>query len=142
MKISRAPFALRVVRRREGLAGIVYQRSADNRGRNRLRRVASLGPLAFVAGTPLLREAVRAAGDRRRKLAPGPYYALDADWGPRVAAFALVSSGLRDGERLGRAADHLRHADAAEAAWWLGLMTGPGGDRAVRALRILTEAVR
>ncbi len=142
MKIARAPFALRVVRRRDGLAGIVYQRSADSHGHNRLRRVASLSPLAFVAGTPLFREAVRAAGERRRKLTPGPFYPLDGDWGPRVAAFALLAAGLRDGERLGRAAGHLRHADAAETAWWLGLMTGPGGDRAVRALRILTEAVQ
>jgi len=142
MRIAKAPFALRVVRRRDGLAGIVYQRSADTKGRNRLHRVASLGSLTFIAATPLLRKAVRAGGDPRRKLAPGPYYPLDADWGPRVAAFALLSAGLRDGERLSRAASHLRNADAAETAWWLGLMTGPGGNRAIRALRILTEAVR
>jgi len=36
----------------------------------------------------------------------------------------------------------LRQADGAEAAWWFGLMTRPGGKRATRALRILTEAVR
>jgi len=142
MRISKAPFALRVVRRRQGLAGIVYHWTADATGRNRLQRLAAIGPLAFVASTPLLREAARAAGDPRRKLLPGPFYPLDEDWGPRVACFALLSSGLRDADRLGRAADRLRRADAAEAAWWLGLMTRAGGGRAVRALRILMEAVQ
>jgi len=40
------------------------------------------------------------------------------------------------------AADALRRADATEAAWWLGLMSGARRARAVRALRILLEAVR
>jgi hypothetical protein len=34
------------------------------------------------------------------------------------------------------------HADAAEAAWWLALMVRPQGKRAIRALRILVEAVK
>jgi hypothetical protein len=40
------------------------------------------------------------------------------------------------------AAGHLKEADAAEAAWWLGAMTRRDGRRAIRALRILTEATR
>lgn len=142
MKIRKAPFAFRVVRRREGLVAIVYQRAADTKGRNRLQRLAAIGPLAFVAGAPLLREAARQAGDERRSLAPGPFYPMDDEWGARVGAYALVASGLRDPEGLSHAADHLRRADGAEAAWWLGLMSRPGGTRAVRALRVLTEAVR
>ena len=33
-------------------------------------------------------------------------------------------------------------ADGTEAAWWLGLMSGSKRIRAVRALRILVEAVK
>ena len=58
-----------------------------------------------------------------------------------MACYAFVAQGLRNGERLLRAAGHLRHADGNEAAWWLGLLTRAEGGRAVRALRILTEAV-
>jgi hypothetical protein len=36
----------------------------------------------------------------------------------------------------------MRSADATEAAWWLGLMNRRDGRRAVRALRILAEAVK
>jgi hypothetical protein len=43
---------------------------------------------------------------------------------------------------LHRAAASLQHADGAEAAWWFGLMTNTKGKRAVRALRILVEAVK
>jgi hypothetical protein len=72
----------------------------------------------------------------------GPFHPLESDWGPRVPCYALVAAGLRNAERLGRAAGHLQHADGAEAAWWLGIMARPNGKRAVRALRILTEAVK
>jgi hypothetical protein len=34
------------------------------------------------------------------------------------------------------------HADGAEAAWWFGLMARPNGKHALRALRILVEAVK
>lgn len=140
MKLRQAPFALRVVRRRGGDAAIVY-RHALNGNHERLARLGALAPLAFSAGGPLLRTAVRAVGGPTSRLVGGPFLPLDADWGARVACYALVATGLRNAERLHRAADHLRHADGAEAAWWLGLMTRPAGERAVRALRILTEAV-
>ena len=45
-------------------------------------------------------------------------------------------------ERLHRAAENLPHADVAGAEWWLGMMTCPGGDRAVGAVRVLLEAVQ
>jgi hypothetical protein len=59
-----------------------------------------------------------------------------------VACYAVISSGLRDPERLHHAAAHLRQADGAEAAWWFGLMGRPDGRRARRALRILLHAVK
>ncbi|NWG12887.1 MAG: hypothetical protein HXY20_05050 [Acidobacteria bacterium] len=104
--------------------------------------MASISPLAFSAGTPLLRAAVRAAGGARARLTTGPYHPLDLDWGARVACYALLASGLCNAERLHRAADNMRNADAMEAAWWLGLMSRRDGRRAVRALRILADAVR
>lgn len=134
-------FAIRVVRRRSGDAAIVYRRLLNGKGQERLTRIGAIGPLAFSAGTPLLRAAVRACNVGSGRLAPGPYLPLDGDWGARVACYALVAAGLRDPEKLHRAASHLERADGTEAAWWLGLMTRPGGSRAVRALRILTEAV-
>ncbi len=76
------------------------------------------------------------------KLTTGPFHPLDADWGARVACYALVGSGLRNAERLHRAAMNLQHADGAEAAWWFGLMGNGGRRRVVRALRILVEAVK
>ena len=42
---------------------------------------------------------------------------------------------------MANAADNLKHADGTEAAWWLGLLTRQDNLRALRALRILTEAV-
>ena len=99
------------------------------------------GTLSFAAATPLLRSAVRAASGPSADLKEGPFYALDPDWGARVACYALLAVGLRNAERLGRAATFIQHLDGAEAAWWLGLMTNGGKTRAVRALRILTEAV-
>jgi hypothetical protein len=158
--LREAPFALRVVQRKEGKAAIVYRRRADAQGRDRLQRVAAISPLAFTASTPLLRDAVSrsqiATSDSQRKsqgaaqerpanpreLTTGPFHPLDADWGARVACFALVGAGLRDGERLMRTANHLRYADPDEAAWWLGMLTRDDNVRALRALRILTEAVQ
>ena len=156
-----APFALRIVQRREGLAAIIYRRQANPKGQDRLRRVAALAPLAFSAARPLLEEAANSAprsprksGDRGprpdRGLRPGPFLPLDTIWGARLACFALLTAGLRNGARLLRAAGHLRQADLAQVTWWLGLLDPPrssrgvhGGDssRALRALRILTEAV-
>ena len=142
MKIREANFALRVVRRRAGDAGVLYRRRLTARGKEHLDRVAALSPLAFASGASLLRSAVRAVSGPAAKLTTGPFHPLDADWGARVACYALVASGLRNAERLSRAASYLKHADGTEAAWWLGLMSRPGGTRAVRALRILVEAVK
>lgn len=140
MNIRRAGFALRVVRRRAGDAAILYRRRLTERHEERLDRVAAISPLAFASGGALLRAAVRAAGSSR--LAPGPFLPLDTDWGSRVACFALVAAGLRNAERMHKAAENLRHADPTEAAWWFGLMSARNGRRAVRALRIFAEAVK
>jgi hypothetical protein len=144
LQLRDAPFAVRVVRRAGGDAAIVYRRGLSDQRHERLVRIGALGPLAYTAAGALLRAALREVGGSRPgrlKLQAGPFHALDADWGARVACYAFVAVGLRDAERLQRAADHLRNADGAEAAWWLGLMARPSGERAVRALRILTEAV-
>jgi len=140
-QIRQATFALRVVRRRAGDAAILYRRTLNAKQDERLSRVAAISPLAFSAAASLLRAAVRASSPDGR-LVPGPFLPLDADWGAKVACFAKIASGLRDAGRLHRAADNLRQADGTEAAWWLGLMIRPGGNRAVRALRILAEAVK
>lgn len=142
MKVREASFALRVVRRRSGDAAIVYRRRLDQNGRERLTKIAPIGTLAFSAGATLLRAAAKGSNGGHARLEPGPFLAMDADWGARVACYALVSTGLKDTGRLHKAASNLQHADGAEAAWWLGLMTQPGGKRAVRALRIIVEAVR
>jgi len=142
MKIREAFFALRVVRRKKGDAAILYRRRLTEKGEERLDRIAAISPLAFSAGASLLRGAVRAIEGPSGKLTPGPFHPLDEDWGARVACYALVASGIRNVDRLHRAATNLRHADGAEASWWLGLMTNSKGKRAVRALRILTEAVK
>ena len=140
MRIREASFALRVVRRRDGDAGIVYRRQLTDSGQ-RLVKVASISPLAFSAGAPLLRAGVRAASDGKGKLEVGPWLSLDDDWGPRVACYGLLSEGLRNPERLHSAAVHLKVADAAESAWWFGTMTNGRAARSIRALRILVEAV-
>ena len=140
--IRQAAFALRVVRRNKGYAGILYRRRLDKKGRERLIKISPVGPLAFSAGTSLLRAAIRANGNPQGKLTTGPFHPLNEDWGARVGCYALIASGLRNAERLHKAAMNLRYADGTEAAWWLGLMTRPGGKRAIRALRILTEAVK
>ena len=141
MTIRQANFALRVVRRRAGDAGILYRRTLTGNQEERLTRIAAISPLAFSAGAGLLRDAVRAMSGKP-KLAYGPFHPLDPDWGARVACYSLVAAGLRDASRLHRAADNLRHADGTEAAWWFGMMANrSSGKRAVRALRILVEAV-
>ena len=142
MNVRRASFALRVVRRGGGDAAILYRRRLTGKGDERLDRVAAISPLAFTSSQGLLRAAVRANSGPAAKLTYGPFHPLDDDWGARIASFALVSRGLRNAERIHRAASHLQHADGTEAAWWLGLMEGAGGRRAVRALRILSEAVK
>ncbi len=142
MKVRQASFALRVVRRRAGDAAILYRRSLTATRQEKLNKIGAISPLAFTAGTPLLRAAVRATSGPATKLTTGPFHPLDEDWGARAACYALVASGLRNAERLHRAATNLQHADGTEAAWWSGLMTNSKGKRAVRALRILVEAVK
>ncbi len=140
MKIREASFALRVVRRAGGDAAIIYRRDLDAQHRERLTRLAAISPLAFTAGAPLLRAAVRAASGPQAALAAGPFHPLNADWGARVACYAMVAAGLKDPQRLNRAAQHLGQADGSEAAWWLGLRTNSRGARAGRSRRILGEA--
>jgi len=142
VNIRKAPFALRVVRRRDGDAAVVYRRRLTKRREERLDRIAAISPLQFSAGAGLLRSAVRATEGKGARLTTGPYHPLDPDWGARVACYALVVRGLRNADRMYKAAENLRRADGAEAAWWFGLMTNSKGKRAVRALRILLEAVR
>ncbi len=142
MKVRESSFALRVVRRRAGDAGVLYRRLLDSRGNERLTRIAAISPLAFSAATSLLRRAVRATAGPGAGLTSGPFHPLDPEWGARVACYSLVARGLRNGERLHRAAENLRHADGPEAAWWFGQMARRDGLRAIRALRILVEAVR
>lgn len=142
MSLREASFALRVVQRRTGLAGILYRRTLTARHEERLTRIAAISSLAFTAGLPLLRAGVRASGGPAAKPVPGPYHALDADWGARIACYALVASGLRNAEGLSKTGRNLKEADGSEAAWWLALMGRRDGKRAVRALRILTEAVK
>ena len=139
MTVRSASFALRIVKRKTGTAAIIYRRSLQTTGAERLIRVAALGPLAYSAGASLLRAAVRGTGITRFE--PGPFYPLDEDAGARVACYTLVARGLRNASRLHNAADNLKRADGTEAAWWLGLMSATRGTRAVRALRILVEAV-
>jgi len=145
LKRPEAQAALRVVQRRGGKAAIVYRRrlasDAQEDLAERLDRVAAVSPLAYTAGARLLREAVRAAEGPKTQLRSGPFHALDADWGARVACYALVASGLKNAGGLGRAAENLRLSDGAEAAWWFGLLDDGRALRAVRALRILVEAV-
>jgi hypothetical protein len=143
MQVRAASFAMRVVRRKSGAAAIIYRRSLNGGGAERLTRVAAIGPLAYSAGVSLLRESVRFTDEHKsRKLEPGPFYPFDQDGGARVACYALVGRGLRNPAGLHSAAQNLKHADGTEAAWWFGLMTAAKGRRAVRALRILLEAVQ
>lgn len=140
MTVRTASFALRVVKRKTGTAAIIYRRSLKTNGSERLTRVAAIGPLAYSAGAALLRSSVRNLDGH--KFVPGPFYPLDQDGGARVACYALVARGLRNASALHNAADNLKRADGTEAAWWLGHMTGNKRMRAIRALRILVEAVK
>jgi hypothetical protein len=140
MSVRAASFAVRIVKRKTGTAAIIYRRSLKADGTERLTRVAALGPLAYSAGASLLRSALRGTG--AAKFVPGPFYPLDEDPGARVACYSLVARGLRNASALHSAADNLKRADGTEAAWWLGLMSGSNRTRAVRALRILVEAVK
>lgn len=140
MTIREASFALRIVKRKQGTAAIIYRRSLNPKAEERLTRVAATSPLAYSAGSSLLRAATRSAGSQ--KLVPGPFYALDPDAGAAVACYAIVSRGLRNATYLHNASENLRRADATELAWWLGIMSGSRSVRAVRALRILVEAVK
>ncbi|MFH1952405.1 MAG: hypothetical protein ABIL06_12400 [Pseudomonadota bacterium] len=142
MKVREASFALRVVRRKTGDAAILYRRQLTQKGEERLDRIGAISPIAFSSGIVLLRSAVRAIAGPATKLTTGPFHPLDMDWGARVACYVHVSSGLRNAGRLHRAAANLQHADGTEAAWWLGLMAGAQGKRAVRAMRVLIEAVK
>jgi hypothetical protein len=143
MNVRSASFAFRVVRRKSGTAAIIYRRLLKANGTERLTRVAALGPLAYSAGASLLRNAVQVSSQTKMgKLEPGPFYPLDPDGGARVACYALVARGLRNAGKLHHAAENLKRADGTEAAWWFGLMNGAKGRRAVRALRILLEAVK
>jgi hypothetical protein len=142
LKVREASFALRVVRRRIGDAAILYRRRLTTKGEERLDRIAAIGPLAFSSGTPLLRAAVRSVAGPSTRLTTGPFHPLDTDWGARVGCYALLSAGLRNADRLHRASTNVQAADGAEAAWWFGLMTRRDGRRAIRAFRILSEAVR
>jgi hypothetical protein len=159
--IRYAPFALRVVERSGGKAAIIYRRKADKDGKDRLQRLAALSTLALTAAIPLVREAVAkseiATPNAQRAINPvatpavkprrtvtlsaGKFHPLDADWGAKIACFAIIASGLVNADRLIKAAGLLQHADANEAAWWLGMLTRDENLRALRALRILTEAV-
>jgi hypothetical protein len=140
MTVRDASFALRIVKRKAGTAAIVYRRSLKTSGEERLTRVAAIGALAYSAGSSLLRASVR--GATFTKLEPGPFYPLDQDYGARVACYALLTSGLRNANAMHNAADSMKRADATEAAWWLGQMSGTRRVRAIRALRILVEAVK
>ncbi len=137
MRREKADFALRFVRRKDGTAGIVYQRKLDNKGRERLQRVASISPLALQAGMSL----VRAATGRNGIPSGGAFIPLSAEWGTRLACYGVLSAGLRHSERLARAALHLQYTDPVDSAWWLGMVTREDKMRAIRALRILVEAV-
>jgi hypothetical protein len=139
--IRHAAYALRVVRRRGGDAAIVYRRRVNARHEERFDRIAAISPIAFTAGAGLLKSAVRAMPGSSTRLTTGPFHPLDPDWGARVACYVLVARGLRNASRLHAAAENLRRADGVEAAWWFGLLDGSHGKRAVRALRILVEAV-
>jgi hypothetical protein len=142
MTIREAPFALRVVRRRAGDAGILYRRRLTQKREERLDRIGLVSPLAFSSGAALLRAGIREIAGNSAVLSQGPFHPLDPDWGARIACYSLVAMGLRNPDRLHRAAENLRHADGTEASWWLGLMQRADGRRAIRALRILIEAVR
>lgn len=138
-----APYAIQFRRSRDGQCVTVYRYGLDGRhDREDYVPVAMLSPLAVAAGEPVLRAALRASGHSDVSPRVGVLLPLAGDAGPRVACYALLVRGLgaRNVEGMRRAADQFATADPVDAAWWLGMMTRPrGGDRAVRALRILAE---
>ena len=140
LKIRDAQFALRLVMRKTGMAGIVYRRQLDEKGRDRLKRIGAISPLAFTASVPLLRDVLGLKGNR--KFRTGPFYPLGKDEGAKVACFALLAHRISDADRLFKASLNIRNADSTEVAWWLGRITRDHGIRALRALRILLEAVK
>lgn len=129
-----APFALRIVQRKDRRAAIIYRRRSDEQGRDRFQRLAALSPLAYSAAIALLRDAVSNSksvenGNGRmlpaeKVLSTGAFHPISSDWGARVACYSIIAAGLRDAERLLRSAEKLHHSDPTEAAWWLGLLTG------------------
>ena len=147
--IRQAPFALRIVQRKDGNAAILYRRKPNADANDRLQRIGALSPLVYTIAMPLLREGIARSADCERpmlrtslnRLCTGAYYPLNADWGAKIACFAILAAGLRDAERLIKALGHLRHANPDEAAWWFRLLMREDNVRALRALRILTEAV-
>ena len=150
--VRKASFALRIVQRKNGKSAVLYRRRMNEEGADRFQRVGAIGPLAFTAAQALLRDAVTHSdmpistnGNSKKTmdqvLVTGGFLPLDEDWGARVACYTLIAAGLRDGDRLIRAVDHLHYADSTEAAWWMGLLSRTDNVRAIRALRILTEAV-
>ena len=156
MTLGDAPYAIRITLRREGETVLVYRRAPDASRRDRLQRIATIGPLARTVADGLLRRAAEGTeepdakqGRRRRPvasgaswpLAVGKYHPMRAEWGARLACLAIVSKGVRDHDRLAIAAGRITGLSGTDAAWWVGLRTGPGAERAARALRILTEAV-
>lgn len=141
MNVGEAAYTLRITRRRDGDAAIVYQTELTDAGKERLVRVAAIGPLTFAAARPMLHAAVRTADGPEADLAPGPSHPLSAKWGVRVVVYALIAAGLRDADRLRRAAEVIQHADSLETVWWLARLEGDNRARTIRALRILIQAV-
>ena len=138
--LRQSNFALRVVQRKNGTAGHIYQRKPDANGRNRLQRVASLSSLAFSAGLSLLKESANL--NANSNLESGPFYPISDEQGAKVACYAIISSGLTNVERLIRSATNFRQADPNEASWWFGRLLRDSESRTLRALRILSEAVK
>lgn len=138
MSHTKPTFTIRLMRRREGMVGHIYQRQVDARGRYRLQRIGALNPLALRAASSMLRQALPHA---KTELQQGKHYPLSEAWGTRLACYALLTAGLRNAERLARAAWHMERADPIEAAYWLGRLQHAGDSRPLRALRILVEAV-
>lgn len=138
MKSSKPEFTIRLMRRREGMVGHIYQRQLDTQGRFRLQRIGALNPLALRAASSMLRQALP---HTKQDLKTGKHYPLSEVWGARLACYALLSAGLRSVERLERAAWHMERADPIEAAYWLGRLQHAPDSRPLRALRILVEAV-
>ena len=122
MKLRDSYYALRVTRRNAGDAAIIYRRQSDTKNRERLTRFSAISPLAFLAGSSLIRGAVKGSEGPKANPTTGPFHPLTNEWGARVGCYAMVTAGIRDPHRLARAAQHLVQADSSETTWWLGLM--------------------